>query len=64
MKRLLGFLAIAGGIGLATVTNAAQTPAKGQVAPAKPPSYVGQRTAGQLARQKHGDLARPGWAHS
>src|SRR3989338_7726867 len=37
MKRLLGFLAIAGGIGLATVTNAAQTPAKGQVAPAKPP---------------------------
>ena len=37
MKRLLGFLAIAGGIGLAAVTNAAQTPAKGQVAPAKPP---------------------------
>jgi len=26
MKRLLWFLAIAGGIGLATVTNAAQTP--------------------------------------
>lgn len=37
MKRLIVFLAIAAGIGLATVTNAAQTPAKGQVAPAKPP---------------------------
>lgn len=37
MKRLIVFLAIAAGIGLAAVTNAAQPPAKGQVAPAKPP---------------------------